>query len=267
MHFGTSTLFFQEYSVVEALDHILDSGFSAAEIWMEHLWKTRESPEHIAEYACKLGMELRLHSASYDVNITSTNPGIRKESLRQVEQSIITGKRLGTKVIVVHPGHLSSSKEDVDSCWVRLEEAFSLIDQWACRENVVVGIEAMEKRPKEIYMLPEHIERMLGMGWSNLGVTLDIAHTFTHDKPVEYIKKLKKDWITHVHLSDGSRKVTHLPLGQGEIDIPAALQTLQQRYDGLVIIEGCVPLHGQETVRSNQAYLQGQGLIYRRSDN
>ncbi len=261
MRFGTSSWFFQEYSVVEALEHIRDAGFSVAEIWMEHLWNSGESPEHIAEYARKSGLELTLHSASYDVNITSTNTGIRKESLRQVEQSIVTAKRLGVQTVVVHPGRLTSSKEDVDSCWPRLEEAFSLIDRWACRENVMVGIEAMEKRPKEIYMLPEHIERMMGMGLSKLGVTLDIAHTFTHGKPVEYIQQLRKDWIVHAHLSDGSRKVTHLPLGQGEIDLPAALQALQQLYNGRVVIEGCVPLQGRETVRSNQAYLQRQGLI------
>ena len=114
MRFGTSTWFFQEYPVIEALKHIWDCGFHAAEIWMEHLWKPEQSTKEIIRYAQDLGMELTLHSSSYDLNITSTNPGIRQESLRQVKQSILIGKQLGVKTVVVHPGHLSSSKGNVD---------------------------------------------------------------------------------------------------------------------------------------------------------
>ena len=142
-----------------------------------------------------------------------------------------------------------------------MEETFARINEWAQREHVMVGIEAMEKRPKEIYMLPEHIERMLSMGWTNLGLTLDIAHTFTHTDPVEYIKQLNSRWIFHIHLSDGSRQITHLPLGKGDIDINAALKELNKLYDGLVIIEGTVPFHGQETVCSNRIYLQRLGWM------
>lgn len=262
MRFGTSTWFFQEYSVVEALKHILNSGFHAAEIWMEHLWRSEQAPEEIVKHAHDMGMELTLHSASYDVNITSTNPGIRQESLRQIKQSIIVGKQLGVTTIVVHPGRLSSSKGNIEKCWTQMEETFFLINKWAQQEGLMVGIEAMEKRPQAVYMLPDHIKRMLSMGWTNIGLTLDIAHAFTHMDPVKYIQQLERDWIVHVHLSDGSRQSTHLPLGKGEIDIDAALSELHKVYKGLVIIEGIVPFHGQETVASNRAYLQELGWIF-----
>lgn len=261
MRFGTSTWFFQEYSVTEALTRISACGFSLAEIWMEHLWRSGQSVEEITRHAAKLNMELTLHSTSYDVNITSTNPGICKESLRQVEEGIVLAKRLGVTNMTIHPGHLSSSKGNVEDCWMRLRDTFVLIDEWAQREDVRIGIEAMEKRPKEIYMLPDHIRRLLSEGWSHLGLTLDIAHTFTHINPVDYIQQLDPQWITHVHLSDGSRKTTHLPLGQGEIDIDAALRALSKVYDGTVVLEGIIPLKGQECVCSNKAYLQRSGWM------
>jgi len=256
MRFGTSTWFFQEYSVNQALSSILECGFHAAEIWMEHLWNSEDSPEEIARHARELDMELTLHCTSYDLNPTSTNPGIRHESLRQIQQSIIVGKQLGAKVVVVHPGRLSSSKGDIEKGWTLLEETFARINTWAQQQQLVVGIEAMEKQAGQLYMLPEHINRMLSMGWSNLGLTLDIAHTFTHMDPVKYIRQLTSQWIVHVHLSDGSREATHLPLGKGEINIDAALRELHKIYDGLVIIEGVIPLHGLETVSNNRAYLQ-----------
>ena len=261
MRFGTSTWFFQEYSIIEALKHILDCGFHAAEIWMEHLWEGEHSLEEIARYAREMNIELTLHSASYDVNIISTNSDIRQASLRQIEQSIIIGRQLGVTTVVIHPGHLSSTKDHPEPYWTRMEETFSLINTWAQREGVMVGIEAMEKRPKALYTHPEHIRRMLSMGWTNIGLTLDLAHTFTIMDPAEYIQQLEPEWIVHVHLSDGSQQATHLPLGKGEIDINAALRELQRVYNGLVIVEGRVPFHGQETVSGNSAYLQRMGWM------
>jgi sugar phosphate isomerase/epimerase len=261
MRFGASSWFFQEYSVSKALTYILECGFQAAEIWMEHLWSTEESPEEIARHARDLDMELTLHSTSYDLNIISTNPGIRHESLRQVKQSIVLAKRLDAKLVVVHPGRLSSSKGDVEKGWTVLQDTFALINTWAQRQNLLVGIEAMEKQPGQLYMLPEHVHQMVNRGWTNLGLTLDIAHTFTHMDPVKYIRQLDRQWIAHVHLSDGSRRSTHLPLGQGEINIDAALRELHTIYDGLVILEGVVLSHGQDIVSHNRTYLQKLGWM------
>jgi len=259
MQFGTSTWIFQEDSICEALEHILECGFHVAEIWMEHLWKTGESPEEIARHARHLQMELSLHSASYDVNITSLNPGIRKESLRQLEESIITGRRLGAKRIAVHPGYLSSRKVHVHTYWTQMEETFTLINQWAQREGLIVGVEAMENLPRHEYTVPDHLRRVLAKGWTNIGVTFDIAHAFSHMDPVDFLHQLDPQWIVHVHLSDSSPKATHLPLGKGEVDLQAILRELDNVYNGFVIIEGAVPSQGKEITHSNKAYLQQLG--------
>jgi sugar phosphate isomerase/epimerase len=142
-----------------------------------------------------------------------------------------------------------------------LQDTFALINRWAQQQNVLVGIEAMENRPGQLYMLPGHIHRMMDSGWTNLGLTLDIAHTFTHMDPVTYIRQLDRQWVVHVHLSDGSPRSTHLPLGQGEININAALRELHTIYNGLVILEGVVLSHGQDIVSRNQAYLRKLGWM------
>jgi len=261
MRFGSSTLFFQERSVREALQSIARCGFQAAEVWMEHLWWTGEAPEEVAQWARRLGLELSLHGASYDLNIASTNQGIRQESLRQVEESIITAARLGAETVVLHPGRLSSSRDSMDECWERLEEAVALIDGWADREGIRIGLEAMEKRFKEVYVTPADVRRLLSKGWTNIGLTLDIAHAYTLMDPVDYIAQLDNQWITHVHLSDSAAEAVHVPLGRGQLDIAAALRALGERYDGLVSLEGYVPDRGEETVRSNLAYLQHLGWM------
>ncbi len=261
MRFSSSTWFLGERSVKEALEVIARCGFTAAEVWMEHLWRTGEPPEEVKERARTLGMQLSLHGASYDLNIASANLGIRQESLRQVHESIVTAARLGAMVVVLHPGRLSASRGSVDDCWQWLTEAVALMDQWAGQEGVRVGLEAMEKRPKEIYVSPADVRRMLSKGWSNVGLTLDIAHTYTLMDPLDYMAQLDNAWISHVHLSDSSAKGVHVPLGRGQLDVAAALTGLSQRYQGLVNLEGYVPGRGEETICHNFAYLRSLGWV------
>jgi len=261
MKFGINTWFFQELSVREALNKIREIGFRAAEVWMEHLLKTDEKPEDIKYESDKLGLELSLHGASYDINLTSINRGIREESKRQAEEAIIAGRKLGASIIVLHPGKLSASRVDKVKCRIRMVEIFEFIDEIAERESVRVGIEAMEKRSREIYVAPEYVQSMLEKGWKKIGLTLDIAHAFTLMDPIPYMRKINKSWIYHVHISDAAPGKTHIPLGEGNIDINSILRELNEFYNGLVIIEGYVPGEGERIVRENYRYLKSLNWI------
>lgn len=259
MHFGMSTWVFQEYSVCEALDRIAQAGFRAAEIRMEQLWKADETSEDIVRHAERLGMELSLHSPVYDVNITSLNPGIRKESLSQIKQTIITGRRFGIKNIVVHPGYPSSSQVPDGMYWGQMEETCALINRWAQHQGIMIGLKGMENVLKHRYTTPESICRILTKGWSNIGLTFDIANACTHMEPVQFLQQLDPKWIVHVHLSDRSSEATYLPLGEGNLDLHTVLCELGKMYDGLVILEGAIPHQGQASIGANKAYLQKFG--------
>jgi sugar phosphate isomerase/epimerase len=259
MYFGISTRVFQEYSVCEALDRIAQAGFQAAEIGMEQLWKADETPEEIVRHAERLCMELCLHSPFYDVNITSLNPGIRKESLSQVKQAIITGRQLGVKRVVVRPGYPSSPEVYDDVYWRQMEETCALINRWAQRQGIIIGLESMANLPKHQYTTPESIRRILTRGWSNIGLTFDVVSACTHMDPVEFLRQLNPEWIVHVHLSDSSPKATHLPLGEGDLDLQKILRELDHVYDGLVIVEGAIPHQGRASTSTNKAYLEKLG--------
>ena len=228
---------------------------------MEHILKTGEGLDKIKSAAEQLDLDISLHGTSYDINLTSINKGIRKESHKQAEEAIIMGRRINARVVVLHPGRLSSSKGDKKEYWEMLLDSFAFIDRVAGREGVEVTIEAMEKRPREIYVMPEDMEYMLNREWQNIKLTFDIADSYTVMEPVEYLKRIRKNWICHVRLSDGSPGTTHLPLGNGNIDIDSALKALTTFYNGLVIIEGYVPGNGKEVVRGNFNYLKKHGWV------
>ncbi len=255
MKFGINTWFLQELNVKEALERISLVGFKAAEVWMEHLLKTGESPESVKEMARELNLELSLHATSYDINLTSINRGIREESIRQAREAIITGKQIGAKIVVLHPGRLSASRANREECWNQLLEVLRIIDNLASECSVVVGIEAMEKRAREIFVTPDDVHRMFNVKWKKIGLTLDIAHAFTLMDPLVYLEQIEKDNICHIHISDAAPGQTHIPLGEGQIDIDSVLKALEHFYSGLIIVEGYVPGEGEKTIKKNFEYL------------
>ncbi|RKX74783.1 MAG: hypothetical protein DRP87_16085 [Spirochaetes bacterium] len=92
------------------------------------------------------------------MNITSINSRIREESIRQIKESLLVAADLGADPVVVHSGCLSSSRGDSEIYWQMLEEAFQIIDNTAETAGVRVGVEAMEKRKKELFVFPEEIK-------------------------------------------------------------------------------------------------------------
>ena len=254
-------MFFQDLSVCGSLEKIARCGFQAAEVWMHHLIQTAENPYEVTRRARELGLELTLHAASYDINITSTTPGIREESLRQIHNSIVTASQMDAKVAVVHPGRLSASRGSIEKCWELMYEALARIHERAHAEGVSIGLESMEKRPKEVFVTPADVQRLLRPEWNTIGLTLDIAHASTFMDPVHYIEEFDPEKIVHVHFSDSNDHSVHAPLGTGKIDIDAALKALSNRFDGLAIIEGYVPGRGDEIVAANAAYLKRLGWI------
>ena len=261
LRFGCSTWFFQEYSVPEALQIIGRCGFPAAEIWMEHVWKSPEPVGRIRSLAERSNLTLSLHAASYDLNITSANPGIRTESMRQIEESIRTAAELGAEPVVVHAGRLSSSRGDMEEYWRLMKEALDYLDRAAAGSGTKVAIEAMEKRSKERFVTPADIHRLMSRGWKHLGLTVDLAHIQTVMEHNRFFGRIEDEWIFHVHLSDFSPEATHVPLGRGSMDIDHALQALRNHYQGIVVLEGFVRGEGPRTIEANRDFLRDHGWM------
>lgn len=261
MQFGSSTMFLREKPVSVALDLIARSGFSVAEVWIEHLWQSGETPETIKQRARDLGLTLTAHAPSYDVNICSTNPGIRRESLRQMEESLEIAARLGARVVAMHPGFLSSSRASLETAWESLFDAVAALDPQAARAGLRLGIEAMEKRAKEFFVLPSDLLRLFQRTYQATGLTIDLAHAQTVMNPLDYLAQIPADQIIHAHCSDNAPKQTHLPLGRGSFDLSAALRALGEKYDGIVILEGYVPGQGEKIVPANAEYLRARGWM------
>lgn len=224
-----------------ALERIARAGFRAAEIWAQHLYESGHTPEQAAARARELGLRLSLHAPSYDLNPLSSNPEIRDVSRRQILASLDAASRLGARSVVVHPGALSSTTDDAEDYWARLDDHATALDERARSRGLVVGLEGMERKRlqfvTDLAALRRLGSRLDALGLANVGLTLDVAHAAGLGDPLEFVREAPR--VVHGHLSDTSPGKTHALLGEGVLDLARLVPALLARVgDGLVAIEG-----------------------------
>ncbi len=244
--FAPATRLVWQPGVLGALEVIARHGFQAAEVWAQHLWESQVSPEAVAARARELGLKLSLHAPSYDLNPLASNPEIRFVSQRQVLDSLDAAAIMGAHVVVVHPGAVSSSTDDIEIYWARLQAYVETLNERAGSLGLTVAIESMERKKLQFVTQLDALERLgrmldaLGGAASNVMIALDVAHARTNGDPLEFIRRTPR--VGHAHLSDSSPTKTHALMGEGELDldqiVPALLVRIERTEHGLIAIEG-----------------------------
>lgn len=262
MDFLFSSNILIDFSLKRALKIFADERISGVEIWVEHLWRDKNDLSEIRQLLDSLNLKRTLHSPSRDVNITSSNPGIRKESMRQTIEALEIATRLGVEVVTVHPGHMSSSKDRPRDYFEVQLESFQEIAKTARKFGLKIALEVMEKKPMEIITEPQDLNSFLEyVDFDCMGTTFDVAHAASCFKNevdqevlngliVDYMSKLRK--IYNVHVSNATLTKVHTPLLRGEFDFFPVLRELASTYDGTITIEGFAPGEGMQVLRENK---------------
>ncbi|MEX2535105.1 MAG: sugar phosphate isomerase/epimerase family protein [Trueperaceae bacterium] len=227
--------------VSEFLEAVARRGFRGAEVWAQHLQRSSESARDVRRRADELGLELTTHAVSYDLNPLSQNVEVREVSRRQILQSLLDAATMRARVVIVHPGHLSSGTDDPEDYWPDLLDLCAVLDERAALLGLKVGIEGMERKVNHFFIEPATLNRlasaMESSGWAQLGLTVDMAHLATFTDPLEAFRKI--DRIVHVHISDGKPpQATHRPMGMGVLPIREMLKAALGRGVQTIAIEG-----------------------------
>lgn len=250
-----STTSLRTFTTPQAIETARRLRYAGIEIWAEHLWAREEDPEAVGALAASAGLPLSIHGPGRDLNVTSTNPGIREESRRQYRRALEDAVRLRARVVTFHPGAMSSSRDRPADYWPPLVAFFREVGEMAQRHGLVIGVENMEERRGEFVTNPSDVARLVReAGSPALGLTLDIAHLLFNHKPVR-LDGLE-DVVRHVHLSGSTHTLVHVPLGEALYDLRPALQALAPFYTGMVAIEGYAAGREMETVEANRAVFE-----------
>lgn len=193
------------------------------------------------------GWLVSLHMPILGINIASTNPGVRRESVRQIEQTISEAARLGAAGVVVHPG--GPPYEEIMPRDRGLPHAIESL-HGLCEAAATAGVEIYLENMPDVALganLPRIGHNIIyGVKYEelrhiydsvrhpSLRLCLDLGHAFLAGRQT-LDAMLRDPDVVHVHVNDNlGWRDDHLAWGDGEIskivsladDLPPSVRTV-----------------------------------------
>ena len=231
MKIGASTLAGIEFELEKTLDFIENLGIEYAELVHQYPAEFIDT-EILESYSLKYS----IHAPFMDVNIASLQDQSRLNSIDQIKSSIDLSNEINAEAVVVHPGVTSflPNKYFKKEVYEFANESIKEIGDYAKDLGVLATIENMPNFESMIYQNIVDLNQLLVE--NEMHMTLDIGHAnHVGYAPDEMIF----DSIKHVHVHDNlGDDDSHLPLGEGSIDLKYIINTLESKnYDGIYILE------------------------------
>ena len=231
MKIGASTLAGIEFELEKTLDFIENLGIEYAELVHQYPAEFIDS-EILESYSLKYS----IHAPFMDVNIASPQDQSRLNSIAQIKSSIDLANEINAEAVVVHPGLISflANKYFKKEVYEFANQSIKEIGDYAKNLGVMATIENMPNFESMIYQNIADLNQLLVE--NEMHMTLDIGHAnHVGYAPDEMIF----DSIKHIHVHDNlGDDDSHLPLGEGSIDLKYIINTLESKnYDGIYILE------------------------------
>lgn len=230
---------------------------------------TRDDRAFIRDVCEENELPLSLHCPSIGNNISSHNPGQRRESIHQLKETIALAEELGGHIVTAHPGRvaffrlLSDQSDSPYSLKVMKGEAYRfLLDglrecaHFAQERGVILCVENMGHLHNDTIHTVEELRQLIGeVAHPSVGVTLDLGHSNISGGISDSIQTLTPH-IRHIHVSDNfGRESSHLELGKGNIELRPAVDFLKA-FDGMIVLEVLDPEDAEGPVLRSREYLK-----------
>ncbi len=246
MKIGASTLAGIEFELEKTLDFIENLGIEYAELVHQYPAEFIDS-EILESYSLKYS----IHAPFMDVNIASPQDQSRLNSIAQIKSSIDLANEINAEAVVVHPGLISflANKYFKKEVYEFANQSIKEIGDYAKNLGVMATIENMPNFESMIYQNIADLNQLLVE--NEMHMTLDIGHAnHVGYAPDEMIF----DSIKHVHVHDNlGDDDSHLPLGEGSIDLKYIINTLESKnYDGIYILE----VNDYDSIKKSYEYMK-----------
>jgi len=267
--------FFLKMNYQRAMHFAVRNGFEGIEIWSNafDFWpRTVTSKEigTIRAIAADNRLALAIHYCTINNNLADLNFGHLQESINQLKETIRLCRRIGGRLVVVHPGTypeiithderyvnpklttVALKQAAVERFKKSLREAASFAES----HDVVIGLEncgvAEECLQSGIEDLAEWVDEINN---PSLQITLDIGKAKQRDG-VEKAIHLLEHRIKHMHLYDLNGKgAEHQEVGTGAIDWKAIAPFLKA-FSGMLSLEVAVREDLEGAVLRSKVFLE-----------
>lgn len=248
--FAYNTNGFAHHGLEDCLDVLADLGYAGVGITLDvhHLHPFRSTEADLARVRRALE-ERRLRAVvetgarylldkwrKHEPSLISADPEGRARRLDFLRRAIDVAADLGAEAVALFSGRRDPGAAEAEA-WAHLEEGLARVLDRAAARGVAVGFEPEPGMLVDDLAGYDRLRERLGEG---LGLTLDVGHVrCTETCTIPEAVAHEADRIVNVHIEDiRGREHVHLPLGEGEIDFPAALAALERAgVRGLVQVE------------------------------
>ncbi len=219
MKIGFSTLALFMSPLEDCLETATKDGFQLMEILCEGPYWPRnalEMDKKVYEAFYSYDVDVFLHSPTIDLNPGSLNPGIREETLKQLEETIDFAVEINAIAITTHPGLIHRFEERVRTYGMNHAiETLRDVNDYAMGRGIKFSVENMPN--KYAYFCNSAEEHQFFINECGAYATVDTGHANTSENVEAFFKM---DNIIYYHLNDNNgEKDQHLTLGEGTFDL------------------------------------------------
>jgi sugar phosphate isomerase/epimerase len=166
-----------------------------------------------------------IHAPFYDLNPASSDPDIKKVTMRRFHQTLDFATEVGASRIIFHPGYDPWRYARAPESWLlnSLEFWPILIDR-AKKENILLCLENIfDRQPAPL------VELLLSINSPYFRHCFDIGHWFLFSKtPLHKWFEMLGPFLSHLHLHDNrGRGDDHRPIGKGKINFLNLIEQLR----------------------------------------
>jgi sugar phosphate isomerase/epimerase len=174
------------------------------------------------------------------LDLADPNPRHRHAAIGAALTAASAIKRLGGRLVIVHPSDLERHGRDADARLADSAASLRLLAANCVAEGVTVAVES--PLPHLIGGHPDEFAWLLGQLDDSVRVCLDTGHTALGGHWRRFLE-VAGGRLVHVHVHDNRGQWDdHLPPGDGVIDWPDVARSLRDAsYDGWLMLELACP--------------------------
>ncbi|MGM0441857.1 MAG: sugar phosphate isomerase/epimerase family protein [Elusimicrobiota bacterium] len=219
IHLFSTSNFYLKKNPDQILSWALENEFDGIELFADvpNFYVDDFDEGILRRYARASGkLKYTVHSPIYGINIAAVNPGILRESLRQIIKVMEWSSIIDIEYFVIHPGVMPVDEEEVRGKILDIvHDSIDKILRHADNFNIKMVVENIGLNKLcldyNINILKSFIEK------ENLGLCLDVGHGNISGQIPEILTSMSEK-IESIHISDNyGKEDEHNPVGKGSV--------------------------------------------------
>jgi len=215
---GVQSYSFRDRSLDEAIQAMVDIGFSSCELWQGHV-EPKLKREELRQWRLTVSLDefkkVRAKFKQAGIQLCAYNYSVRDDFTdEEIARGFEMGKALGVKALTAS-SNVSTAKR---------------VDPFAAKAKMMVAMHNHSNIKPNEFARPDDFEEAMRGTSKYIGVNLDIGHFVAAGfDPVAYLER-RHDRMPTIHLKDRKKNQgANLPFGEGDTPIRECLQLLRTR--------------------------------------